>query len=417
MISVKRRLAGNVAWLLGEYLIKLLSGLLVGALVARSLGVEGYGVFQYSLGLVLVFSSISFVCGSEVVVPRVISLPKVEKEELIKNAFILRVLFSVLAVILLLLFDSFSGERATASLIVILGLTILFNEPSAIVSAWLQGESNNRPKTVVANVASIVKVLLVYLLYEIQVRGLYAYGFAWLIESIILAVGLAYIYKRHFPTAGGRWSFSGVKELFSAGLPFFGAIVLNYLYLRLDLVLLRHLGTKTALGYYASAMQVLLATTALSGVFISAAAPLLVYRANNRIQEKKGLIILLLGALMLGASVAIVGFFLLPWLLTVLFGERFIGAIPLLRWLLFGSIFLYVDAALSVFLIKRRRGHLLAIKWLIVILVSLPVHIYFIPKYLEYGAVMGYVAGYVAACIISFLFIFHIRKETLTYGV
>ena len=59
----------NIFWLLAEHGSRIILSTLSVSLMARALGVEQYGLLQYTLGLVAAFSSISFICGAEVLVP------------------------------------------------------------------------------------------------------------------------------------------------------------------------------------------------------------------------------------------------------------------------------------------------------------------------------------------------------------
>ena len=94
----------NIFWLLAEQGSRIVLSTLSVSLVARALGVEQYGLLQYTLGLVAAFSSISFICGAEVLVPPLVTATPAERKRLLGNAFVLRQAASVVAYICLLIF-------------------------------------------------------------------------------------------------------------------------------------------------------------------------------------------------------------------------------------------------------------------------------------------------------------------------
>lgn len=61
--------------------------------------------FQYAISVVLMLASFSLVCGSEVIVPRLVHANKFQELRLIGNAFALRMIASCIAYIVMLVFS------------------------------------------------------------------------------------------------------------------------------------------------------------------------------------------------------------------------------------------------------------------------------------------------------------------------
>ena len=138
----------NIFWLLAEHGSRIILSTLSVSLMARALGVEQYGLLQYTLGLVAAFSSISFICGAEVLVPPLVTATPAERKRLLDNAFVLRQAASIVAYICLLLFAWAAEDRSNFLLITLMGITILLNESFAVVTAWLQSQTNMKPRAV-----------------------------------------------------------------------------------------------------------------------------------------------------------------------------------------------------------------------------------------------------------------------------
>ncbi len=53
-----RRIFSNTSWIIVDNVIKLLAGLIVGAMVARYLGPTRYGLYNYALAYIAIFAPI-----------------------------------------------------------------------------------------------------------------------------------------------------------------------------------------------------------------------------------------------------------------------------------------------------------------------------------------------------------------------
>ena len=135
----------NIFWLLAEHGSRIILSTLSVSLMARALGVEQYGLLQYTLGLVAAFSSISFICGAEVLVPPLVTATPAERKRLLGNAFVLRQAASVVAYICLLIFAWVAEDRGNFYLIALIGSMMLWSESFIVTTVWLQAQTNIKP--------------------------------------------------------------------------------------------------------------------------------------------------------------------------------------------------------------------------------------------------------------------------------
>ena len=185
----------NIFWLLAEHGSRIILSTLSVSLMARALGVEQYGLLQYTLGLVAAFSSISFICGAEVLVPPLVTATPAERKRLLGNAFVLRQAASVVAYICLLIFAWVAEDRSNFLLITLMGITILLNESFAVVTAWLQSQTDMKPRAVLSIFSLTFRLDIAAILYYSGVQNIYFYALFYLLDSVIVAVGLFFIYK------------------------------------------------------------------------------------------------------------------------------------------------------------------------------------------------------------------------------
>ncbi|TNH07240.1 hypothetical protein FHQ26_10415, partial [Testudinibacter sp. TR-2022] len=247
-----KKIVSNIGWLLLEHGSRLIFALLSTSLLARGLGVEQYGLFQYALNLILVFMSISFICGAEVIVPMLVNASAKRRRLILGNAFYLRLFFSILAYVFLVSFVYISDTREQFYLILILGLILLVSEAFSVVTAWLQSQTNIKPKTILVISTSLIKCLIVALLFFFNVVDPIYYAFAWVFEAGFIAFGLICIYKNISKSNFFYFSKPMFFYLLKKGFPFFIALLLMYSFLRLDVIMLRHFSDLVTLGLYTS---------------------------------------------------------------------------------------------------------------------------------------------------------------------
>lgn len=371
--------------------------------MARALGVEQYGLLQYTLGLVAAFSSISFICGAEVLVPPLVTATPAERKRLMGNAFVLRQAASVVAYICLLIFAWVAEDRGNFLLIALMGMTMLLDESFGVVTLWMQSQTDIKARTLLSFISLSVRLAFVATLYYLKVKDTMAYSLFYFFNSIILAIGLLFIYRHKTNDFWFQFNLKDFIKLLESGLPFwFGLMIMN-IYQRIDIIMLKHFSDNYNIGIYSAALQLMAPITYIASVLSISFAPRYVYgQCNEKTALKNiGLIVLfmLTFALLTAAIARFGGEIILP----ILFGEKFKNSIPIFNAIVWVICLIFVDSALNLFLIKNQQGKIIALKWLFALLTSLVIHFIFIPKYKSYGAVAGYAAGYMTACIFGFV--------------
>lgn len=395
----RKKITHNIFWLLAEHGTRMALGLLVAAVLARQLGVEQYGVFQYAISLVAVFSSISFICGAEVLVPMLTTADVKARQEIMGNAFTVRLFFSVIAFIGLISFSFFTEERQVFYLITLLGVTLLFNESFGVVTAWLQSQTNSKPRSILVMVSLVVKAGIMGGLYYYKVNSPLYYALAYIIDPLTVASGLLFIFYKKTGQTFFNYSFPIAYDLFRKGLPFFWGLMAMFAFQRLDLIMLKQLSDLQTLGYYAAAAELLKSVTAISGILAASMAPLLVYRYDNMEVIKKNVLKVSVVMLLVAVTGVLLVQVLAPLFIPLLFGKQYQASIPILSALVWVSCLFFVNEGLNLFIVKMGAGKLVIYKWLMALLVAASTNYFLIPKYDAFGAVFGYALGYLSAVI------------------
>ncbi|NLB76175.1 MAG: oligosaccharide flippase family protein [Crenarchaeota archaeon] len=404
--SHRKKILINISWLLLEHGVRLVTGVFSASILARVLGVEGYGMFNYILGLTLIFQSLSYINPAELMIPKLSNANSIERRKLMGNGFVIRLFFSLIAYACLLLFLAITDESFQFKLALILGLTILLNEAFAIITAYLQSQTIIKYRSRLVMFVDISKALVLISLYQLGVESIYTYAIVHVGQNLLIALGLLFIYRSVTKEGFFYFSLSESYHLIRQGLPFFIGIIFMIVFSRADIVFMRHLSDVTSLGLYASAIQLFNHAIVVAPILASSCAPLLVYKHQNLSVIKKNTLLLSAAMCVIGMLTAVALYYLAPILISVIFGDRFTNAIDMFQYLLIVLPLFFLNEGLNIYLIKMKLARFMIYKWLIVLTAAVIAYTHFIPIFNGLGAVIGYGIGYFLACLFSLCIIF-----------
>lgn len=405
-----RKIIKNILLLIVEHGARIVSSLIITAILARQLTVEDYGYFQYALNLVMVFSSFCFVCGAEVLVPSLVNVDSDNRKKILLNVFYIRTIASIIAYCFLLIF-SFAFNNDYFYLFVILGFILILGEPFHVVTALLQADTDIAPKIKVTLLSLLLKLFLLIVFYFSDIKDTYLFSLSWVLEYVLSASGLCIIFYLRYGIPISTFDKSIFIEYLKKGLPFFYSLLAMYLFIRMDMLMLKELGTDYHLGIYSAAVQLGLVVTAISPILVMSLAPSLVYKQSIEAIIKRNVILISILMFVFSIVLALILNLILPYIIPLLLGNKFKNSYDVLYWYLLASSFLFLDNGLSVYVVKINKGYLMGIKWLLALAIALVLYWEFIPKYGSYGAAIGYFGGYLTASIVGVFYVCFVSME------
>ncbi|MFT6466225.1 oligosaccharide flippase family protein [Halopseudomonas sp.] len=399
----------NIFWLAVERGGLIASGLLCSALVARSLGVEGYGSFQYGLSLFNVFLALTYFCGAEILVPQ-FAKDGVDKSVVASNAFAARTLISIIAFSMLCLY-LYYADIQNSIFIVVLGIMLLLKEPSGVVIAWLQAETNNKKTALLQVLAAGFKLILVLAIFYLGAGSLEAYATAWLLESALVAALLMVVY-RSLKTNSKLSDVSATKvlALIRLGAPFGLAIIFLALMQKIDRLILIHYVDAAQYGVYAVAIQMVENIYLLGNIIIISVAPIFIYKIDNLKAVKRNLLKIVLVMMFSGACICTAFFVLSDSIIALIFGQEFQESASLLRIALLLGWLYFIEIGLSAFFLKYALGKLVVIKYALSLVFVVALALVLIPDFEQLGAIVSLAAGYVLLICLSILMIWKYKE-------
>ncbi len=404
--DVARALA-NLVWLGLERLTQIAVAIVVAGLLARYLGPDVFGKWQYANTLLLVIAPITWVCGAEILVPTIVHRPPAQTGAVLNSAFVLRLGVSAIALALTWTWIALGFiDPTVGTMLAGLAVTLLFREPFiGVINAWLQSMTYSKPQLLASMTAAIAKAALVYALVRMT-AGASSFGWLWALESACIGAALLLYYmRRHGGALGWRFDRALFAHFASAGTVFWIGLIGMYLFLKLDRLMLAHRVSFAELGLYSAAQQLNENWIALALMLSQTIAPAFVYRVQDTARLRRNLLRLfaLTAALMIaGAAVldALAGF-----IIARVFGPNYAGAADVFRWAVWLSVPAGIEAIGNLVVLKYQAKYVLLAKWLLALAVACIVDLIAIPRYEGYGALLGLAAGYVVSASVNFYYI------------
>lgn len=349
-----RKIIGNTAWLFGEKILQMGLGLLVGVWVARYLTPEKFGLLNYALAFVGLFSPIATLGLGQLVVRDLAKDPSC-KEETLGTAFVLKLfggiltLFLTVGTIVLL-----KPEDTLTHWLVGIAATGTIFLAFECIDFWFQSQVQSKYTVWSTNSAYLlingVKIALIQM-----GAPLIAFSCALMAEKAMGAGALAITYhtKGHFLNS---WRFSLVraKELLLQSWPLILSGFVIMIYMRIDQVMLGQMRDNTEVGIYSAAVKVSELWYFIPGAIVQSVFPSIVKAKEisetvyeERLQKLFDIMSLI------SYTVAIPLSIFSGQIVTLLYGQKYAAAAPSLAVLIWAGLFVSLGLARTPWLITE----------------------------------------------------------------
>ncbi len=384
---INLEISKNVIWLFLDKFIRLGIGLLVGVLIARYIGPELFGKWNYAIaliGLVSVFSTLGI---DQVVVKDLLN--KYESEHiLLGTAFYLRLLGTFISsFIVVFIFLFFKTDNFLFLISVLTALNLWF-QTFDVIDLKNQSVLESK-KTVVAKnsafvIISIIKLLLIYL----KLPLLYFVFFS-LIEFILGAIILIFNYG-FCNVKLWRFNFAYSKSLLKNSWPLILSGIIIMLYMRIDQIMIGEMIGEKKLGYYSVSTKFTELWYFIPTAFATSFFPKLLEKFNFEKENYPKLCLKLFKLVfVISFSIAVFFTFFSELIIKFLFGIAYIQSVFTLQISIWTGIFVFLGVVASnMLLIENLNKHNLN-KSIQGLLLNVFLNIFLIPKYGINGAAVA----------------------------
>lgn len=245
----------NTIWLLIYKVISLGLGFFVGIWVARYLGVEQYGVYNYVLsftGLFIVLTSLGF----HHTAVRDLCLAPDDRDILLGAIFYLKMWGGVIAFVLMIIISQFmpSNDDYINLLIAIIALGFIFNSFD-VIDLYFQSQVLGKliffaylPSIILTNVLKIALIL--------NQAPLILFVGVLTLERVVTAIGLVFFYrKQNLLLRHWRFIRKRAMNILKENVPLIISSSAILIYMKIDQVMINMLINAKAVGIYSAAAK------------------------------------------------------------------------------------------------------------------------------------------------------------------
>lgn len=387
-IGIKKAF-GNSMWQIGEKIITMLFSVVVTSIVARYLGVEQYGLVNYIISIVMLFTSFS-TFGMERITIKDILEKEDSEENILGTSLCIRFIGGiVLLIISQITIYVLNPDNILAQILgLIVGISMLFKS-FEVIEYYLQSQMKQKTIAIIrfcaTTVVAISRILVV--IYDLGVVGFTA---TYLIESIVVAILLQNWYKKHIKIkrkVSKKYAKKLLKRCWYVALS--GLMVT--LYMRIDQVMLGSmLDSKIENGIYSAAVRIAEIWYFIPTAIVASFGPIIILSKKrseveyNRNMQRLYDIISIVG-IAFAIGISIFG----ELAVQILYGKEYLGAVEVLKISVWAGLFATLGTARSVWLVNENLQKYTLVYTLAGSIVNISLNYFLIPSWGAKGAAIA----------------------------
>ena len=377
----KKKVFANIFWAMTGKIVNMAGALFVGILVARYLGPSQYGLMNYVISYVALFTVISNF-GLDDIEIRELSRQPEKKDFILGTCIRIRFCFALLAFLLIVVtLLIFKTDVFTTIMILVYALTLFtgcFNIIRNYFTSIVKNEYVVKSEIFRTIIGACIKIVLLWIKAPLEF-----FIVATMFDTVLVASGYCISYKR---TVGkmSNWKYDSsivpfyIREAFPLVLS--GAAVI--IYQRIDQVMIGNMIDKESVGYFATAGKFLDLILFLPMVLTQTITPLLV-KAKERDREEyeskkqQFVSIVVWVAILLSVFVSLFAY----WLIHFTYGDKYLLAVPILQIMAFKTVGMALSSSSGQIIIMERIQKWAFIRNIIGCLICIGLNLLLIPRY------------------------------------
>lgn len=294
-------------------------------LLPVSIGLQEYGKFSFALALSFIIVQPLVEMGLDIIIAKWVSRGKVD---VIKKAFIIRIIAAFIALPPLLMVSMFfKVDRGTLFLLFPYFVLIAFQN---VIFSYFRGIENMKIEGIIVPVQKIAALGLLFFFAFLGCRNALL-GSVTLLCSAFLGVVLLLCIswqrlKEIFKTETDLLPY---RDLIKEGIVLGGVAFLWLIYFRIDTVMLGMMRGDTEVGVYNIAYKIMEGVFFIPGIIMIVFFPMLA--KQERFKKVFGKLLFILGGI--GSVTSIALYLLSPTLIGLVYGPKFFGSIAVLQTL------------------------------------------------------------------------------------
>ena len=390
-----RKIIANIGWLFADRILRMGVGLIVTAWVARYLGPEDFGLFNYASAFVALFGVLATLGLNQIVVRDIVRDPS-KQDETLGTTFLLKLSGAILTVLVTSGVISLvrPNDQLTLAIVAIVAGVTIFDSFNTI-DFWFQALVKSKYTVIAKNTAFILVTLLRITLISIK-ASVVAFAWVLVVESALGAVGLAIAYKAKGQNLlAWRATWQRAKILLWESWPLIISDLAIMIYVRIDQIMLGQLMGDKPVGIYSAAVRIAEIWYFFASAIVNSFTPSIVQAKQesetlyyNKFQKLFNLMV------MITFGIAIPMTFLSKFIIVTIFGENYAAAASVLSIYIWSAVFGFFGWAKGIWIVAEGYTLFALISTCTGAAMNILLNFWLIPLYQENGAALASVISY-----------------------
>lgn len=357
----KSKVVKNASWIIVCRVVQSIVALIIGMITARYLGPSNYGLLNYANSVVAFVVPLAQLGLRNVLVEEIVSKPEREGKTL-GTALVMSVASSLLCIVGCMAFVSIAnaGERDTLVVCALYSISLIF-QMTEMIQYWYQAKLLSKYTSVVSLVAyAVVSVYKIFLL--VTGKNIYWFAASYTFDFLIISAVLIFLYKK-LGNQKLAFSFPLAKQLFARSKYYIVSNMMVTVFAQTDKIMIKLMLGNTENGYYSTAVACASMASFVFVAIIDSLRPVIF--ASKKVDYKKfedNMSLLYSIILYMGLAQSLVLTFFARPIVNLLYGQAYLGAIPLLQIITWYSAFAYMGSVRNIWMLAEEKQRYL---WII----------------------------------------------------
>ena len=394
-----RRYFANTSWMFAEQILRMVAGLLVGIWVARYLGPEQFGVFSYAIAFAVIFSSIAKLGLDGIVVRDLVREPN-QRDIYLGTAFWLKLGGAIVTLGAIAFAVQLTSNDSTTNLYIFIIASGTIFQSFEVVDFYFQSKVLSKFVSICKLTQLLISSLLkLYLIFT--GADLFWFVLVSLVDQITLVFTLYFAY--HYQKVGGFFRYFDsvtAKQMLRNSWPLIFSGLAVMIYMRIDQIMIKEILGEREVGLYSAAVRISEMWYFIPVIITNSIFPSIV-NAKNVSEELYKIRLQRLYTLMVWAAIAIAlpMTFVSEWLVTLLYGEAYREAGPVLMIHIWTGVFVSLGVASGAWLINQNLQLFAFYRTFVGVVINVILNLLLIPIYGMIGAAIATVIAQVMAAL------------------
>lgn len=345
----------NTGWMFLGQIFSLLVAFFISAWLARYFGPENYGIFSYAIAFAGMFSFIANLGVDRILARELVDKPE-EREKLLGTGFILKIIGGITAFLLVVVISVLFIKDNFVRNLIILYSFVFIAEPLNIISVFFQSQVkakiNTQIRLIVLFIISALKITLI-----LSGKGIIWLTVIFVLDTFLSGVLCVYFYKKSgFKIT--EWNFDKkiLKIIITGSLYLMLASAANYIFIRVDQVMIGSLLTQKDVGFYAAAVKIMEVWYFIPVIICGSLFPAIMNAKKSGeevyLKRLKMFMLLLCG---IGFLIAVPTYLFSSFIIKIIFGIEYVDSISILQIYAWSGVGLFLGWGIYHYLLSENK--------------------------------------------------------------